>query len=308
MKLKLLLTIILFCGINSFASGLKTFIPKEDGYILKEIIIEDNKRTINNICNYFGYNSEQYYMYYDYDLKDNAILFVIFKAFTSDIICVLTDDSINLLSQKDVHSYLVNYYLSEDFNSYDIENKLKDGVKNKSLSSEFLSEVFNSQISDNDSFVAVEIGYELHFKNGVLSSFNSSDGLNKWGKSWKNEMPERYREYYNEASLHQTNETDILKELNAQADALANTPDGVRNEYIKFHTNDNGIVNYKMLLVAHYNQAMNIDEFKLINKGRYELSNEFNDQGSYKKTTYRVNKGLYTFDMKGKLINSYTSN
>jgi len=308
MKLKLLITIIFFCGINSFASGFKTFIPKEDGYVLKEINIEDNKKTINNICNYLGYNSEQYYMYYDYDLKDNAILFVIFKAFTSDIICILTDESINTLSQKNVDSYLVNYDLSKDFNSYDIENKLKDGVKNKSLSKEFLSDVFNNPISDNDSFVAVEIGYELHFKNGVLTSYNPSDGLNKWAKSWKNEMPERYRKYYNEASRYQTNETDILKELNAQADAFANTPDGVMNEYIKFHTNNSGIVNYKMLLVAHYNQTMNIDEFKLINKGRYELSNEFNDQDNYKRTTYRVNKGLYTFDEKGKLINSYTSN
>ncbi|MFX0557516.1 hypothetical protein ACOCEA_12005 [Maribacter sp. CXY002] len=306
MNLKLLIAILLFCGIKSYASGFKTFVPKEDGYVPVAIKVE--KKSINNICKFLGYNSEEFYTYNDFDLKNSKIFIVIFKSFSDKIICVLTEDTVESIEQKDVDNYLVNFNLKDDFDSYDVESTLEDGVKNKSLSKEFLSEVFNNPISDNDSFVAVEIGYELHFKNGVLTSYNPSDGLNKWAKSWKNEMPERYRKYYNEASRYQTNETDILKELNAQAAAFANTPDGVMNEYIKFHTNDNGIVNYKMLLVAHYNQTMDIDEFKLINKGRYELSNEFNDQDNYKRTTYRVNKGLYTFDEKGKLINSYTSN
>lgn len=306
MKLKLLIAILLFCGIKSYASGFKTFVPKEDGYVPVEIKVE--KKSINNICKFLGYNSEQFYTYNDFDLKDSKVFIIIFKSFSDKIICVLTEDTVESIEQKDVDNYLVNYNLKDDFDSYDVESTLEDGVKNKSLSKEFLSKVFNNQISENDSFVAVEIDYELHFKNGVLTSYNPSDGLNKWAKSWKNEMPELYREYYNEASRHQTKETDILKELNTQANAFANTPDGVMNEYIKFHTNDSGIVNYKMLLAAHYNQTMNIDEFKLINKGRYQLSNEFNDQDNYKRSTYRVNKGLYTFDEKGKLINSYTSN
>ena len=307
MKLTLLITILLFFGIESHASGLKTFVPKENGYVSVEIKVEIE--SLNNIVKFLGYNSEEYYIYTDFDLKDSKVYIVIFKSFSDKIICVLTEDTVESIEQKDVDNYLVNFNLKDDFGSYVVESTLEDGVKNKSLSKEFLSEVFNNQISDSDSFVAVEIGYELHFKNGVLSSYNTSDGLNKWAKSWKNEIPEAYyRKYYSEASRYQTNETDILKELNAQADAWANAPEGFRNEYIKYHTNDSGVVNYKMLLVAHYNVTMNIDEFKLINKGRYELSNEFNSQDNYKRTTFRVNKGLYTFDEKGKLINSYTLN
>jgi hypothetical protein len=63
-----------------------------------------------------------------------------------------------------------------------------------------------------------------------------------------------------------------------------------------------------MLLVAHYDEILNLKDFKKINKGRYELSNEFNDEENNKRTTFRVNKGLYTFDENGKLLNSYTSN
>ncbi|WP_396637389.1 hypothetical protein [Maribacter sp. R77961] len=305
MKLKLLLVLLLFNWIASYASGFKTFVPKENGFVPVEIKVE--KKSINNICKFLGYNSEEFYTYNDYDLKDSKVFIVIFKSFSDQLVCVLTDDNIESITQKDVDNYLVNFNLKDDFDSYDIESTLEDGVKNKSLSKKFMSEVFNNQTANANSFIAMDIGYELHFTNGVLSSYKPSDGLNKWAKSWKNEMPERYRQYYNEASSYQTNENDILNELNIQADAFANTHNGVMNEYIKFHTNNNGTVNYKMLLVAHYNESINLQEFKMINKGRYDLSNEFSDQDSYKRTTYRVNNGLYTFDENGKLINSYTS-
>ena len=60
-------------------------------------------------------------------------------------------------------------------------------------------------------------------------------------------------------------------------------------------------------MVAHYNEKINIDEFKKINPGRYELINEFTAENGYKNTTYKVNKTLYTFDENGNLNNSYTS-
>lgn len=306
MKLKLLLILLLFSKI-SYASGFKTFVPKENGYVSVEIKVE--KKSINNICKYLGYNSEQFYTYNDFDLKDSKVFIVVFKSFSNKIICVLTEDTIESITQNDVDKYLVNFNLKDDFDSYDIESTLEDGVKNKSLSKKFLSVIFNQPTSANDnSLIAIEIGYELHFKNGVLFDYNPSDGLNKWAKGWKNEIPERYQKYYNEASRYNNIETDILNEINIQADAFSRTPKGVLNEYIKFHTNINGTVNYKMLLVAHYNEEVNLDEFKKINKGRYELSNEFNDLDNYKRTTFRANKGLYSFNENGKLVNSYTSN
>lgn len=306
MKLKLLFILVFFNTI-SYASGFKTFVPKENEYIPVEIKVE--RKSINTICKFLGYNSDQFYTYKDYDLKDSKVFFVIFKVFSDEIICVLTEDTVDSITQKDVDKYLVNFNLKKDFDSYDIENTLEEGVKNKSITKEFLNEIFNqSTLSDDNSFIAVEIGYELHFKNGVLTDYSPSDGLNKWAKGWENKMPKRYQKYFEAASRHNNNEVDILNEINIQADAFSRIPNGVQNEYIKFHTNYNGTVNYKMLLVAHYNETINLKEFKRINKGRYELSNEFNDQDNYKRTTFRVNKGLYTFDENGKLVNSYTSN
>jgi hypothetical protein len=70
---------------------------------------------------------------------------------------------------------------------------------------------------------------------------------------------------------------------------------------------DKGTINFKMLLVAHYNTPMTLKEFKEVNHGRYELSDEFNSPDGYKRTTYKLNKTLYTFSEKGVLINSFTT-
>jgi hypothetical protein len=62
-----------------------------------------------------------------------------------------------------------------------------------------------------------------------------------------------------------------------------------------------------MLLVAHYKVPMTLKEFKEVNYGRYELSNEINTPDGYKRTIYKLNKTLYTFSEKGILINSFTT-
>ncbi|MBT2160600.1 hypothetical protein [Zobellia barbeyronii] len=305
MKFKLFI-LTLFWTSLTFASGFKTFVPTENGYQHVKINIE--KKTINDICNHLGYNSDQFYTYFDTDIKSSNVFLVIFKVFTDDIICVLTDDTVSSISKRDVTNYLTNFNLKKEFDSYKIESTLSDGVKNKSLTEEFLEEIFNQtdNLKDN-SIIALNIGYELYFINGILTKYITTDGLSKWSKMWKNEMPSTYFKYENSAKQYWINEENIIKEINVQSDAFSRTPDGVLNEYIKFHANSDGTINYKMLLVAHYDEKISLGEFKGINKGRYSLSTEFNNKDEYKRTTYRVNKGLYTFDGNGYLVNAYTS-
>ncbi|WP_148307494.1 hypothetical protein [Cellulophaga baltica] len=306
MKTKLLVLFTIFSASLAFASGFKVFVPKTNGYQPVEINIE--KRSINNLCNYLGYNSDQFYTYSNRDIKNSKVFIIIFKVFTDDIICVLTDENVTDLHETDVSNYLKNFNISKALNSYEIESKLSDAVKNKSLTSKFLAEVFNQDPNSvEESIIALSIGYELHFTNGILTKYNTSDGLNKWGKMWKNEMFSTFNKYKKSAERYRDNELNIIQEINIQADAFSRTPEGVLNEYIKFHTNADGTVNYKMLLVAHYKEKITLKEFKEINKGRFTISTEFNDRDEYKRTTYKVNNGLYTFDGNGNLINTYTS-
>jgi hypothetical protein len=305
MKIRLFIIACLITTL-SFASGLKTFVPKDKGY--EEVEISDEQKTIKDICNYLGYNSDQFYSYFDTDVKGSKIFMVIFKVFTNDIICVFTEDTVTSIDKTDIAKYLVNYDFNKAFNSYEIESTLSDGVKNKSLTKEFLEGVFKQNNNSKDKpIIALSIGYELHFKNGILTKYNTTDGFNKWSKIWKNELPSTFNEYKKSAEKYWDNKLKVIEEINTQSDAFSRVPNGVLNEYIKFHTNSDGTVNYKMLLVAHYKEKITLSEFKEINNGRFSLSTEFNDKDGYKRTTYKVNNGLYTFDGNEILVNIYTS-
>lgn len=298
--------IAIFVTTLSFASGLKTFVPKDNGF--EEVEISDEQKSIKDICKYLGYNSDQFYNYFDTDIEDSKIVMVIFKVFTDEIICVFTEDTVKSLNETDISKYLTNYNFNKAFNSYEIESTLSDGVRNKSLTKEFLEGVFKQNNSAKDQpIIALSIGYELHFKNGILAKYNTTDGFNKWSKMWKNELPSTFNDYKKSAEKYWDDKLKVIEEINTQSDAFSRVPDGVLNEYIKFHTNSDGTINYKMLLVAHYKEKITLSEFKKINKGRFSLSTEFNDKDEYKRTTYKVNNGLYTFDGNGILVNTYTS-
>jgi hypothetical protein len=292
MKTPILFILIFSNSFNALASiaGLKTFVPENDSYKSVEIDIEP--KSIINIVKFLGYNSDQFYTYFNSNEMNSEIVVVVFKVFTDEVICVLTDDTVESITKREVDKYLSDFNLEDEFDSYTIENTLKNGIENQSLSKKFMSEIFGQPVTNN-SLIVGQIGYELHFNDSVLVDYNSSDGLNKWAKMWKNEQPSTYRDYKKAASKYWDNESRILNEINIQAEAFANVPGGT--------------INFKMLIVAHYNQKITLNKFKLINSGRYELASEFNDDDNYKRTTYRLNKTLYTFDENGNLVNTYTS-
>jgi len=303
---KSILTFLLLTTIFVSSAFSNVFVPTADGFTIKDINVE--KKSINNICQFLGYNSDQIHTYMDYEKLDGNVTAVIYKVFTETIICVITNDKITTLSKNQVNNYLVNFNLKDEYDSYDIESNLTNGINNRSLSSKFCSDIFsNSRIESNSTVIVPQIGYELQFSNGYLSKFNSSDGLNKWSKQWKESSPEFYNSYEQSARKHWGNEkSKILNEINIQADAYSRTPEASGNDYIKFHQSTEGTINFKMLMVAHYDELIKLREFKEINHGRYILLDEFKE-GNYKRTTYQVNGAYFTFGEDGSLVNTYTT-
>ena len=292
--------ILMVIQINCFA---KVFVPSGDGFIEKVVNVE--KETVPNVCEYLGYNFEQSYVYMDFDKWGGEVFAVAFEVFTESIICVITIDELASLSYEKVNDYLIKFSFENEYNASNTESILNKGIINRTLTSNFFEDIFlKSSIDKNGSFIIPEIGYELHFTNGILTRFNSTDGLNKWAKEWKSTNMTLFLKYEESAKKYWgNNNAKILNEINVQADAYSRIP---KNEYIEFHRNKEGMINYKMLLVAHFNEKINLTEFKEINFGRYEFIDEFNDVSGYIRTTYRINKVLFTFDKNGKLVNSYT--
>ncbi|WP_320019669.1 hypothetical protein [Labilibaculum manganireducens] len=300
-KILLVFFLILTANVNYG----KVFIPQNGIFIERNLNIE--KENINSICKQLGFNTDQCYSYFNFDGGDKDIISVIFKVFTDEIVFVWTSDEVELLSAERMSKYLSKFDLKKEFDSYDIESTLNDGVKNKSLTSSFLSDIFNLKDPGlNGTLHVLSIGYDIEFKQGLIHKFYSADGLNKWAKLWKNENKAFYDLYLKAATKYWGDQKEkIINEINIQADAYANAP---KSEYLEYHRTAEGTVNFKMLLVAHYNEPMTLNEFKEVNHGRYELSNEFNTKDGYKRTIYKLNKTLYTFSEKGILINSYTAN
>jgi len=305
MKTKILITVIFLC-ISLYNYG-KVFIPQNGGFVEKAINIEIE--SINNIAKYLGYNTEQFYTYMNFKSNIEDIIAVVFKSFTDEIICIVTNDSIENLSSDRVNKYLSEFDLKKEFNSYQIESTLNDGITNKSLTGDFLADVLKTDVPEpNGTIFTSRIGLKIEFAQGIIKSFSSSDGLNKWARSWKYEQPELFESYEKAAQKYWGNNIEkIINEINIQADAWSNIPNGFQNEYVDFYRTDEGTINFKMLLVSNYNEPITLKEFKEINSGRYQLMDEFNTPEGYKRTTYRLIYTFYTFSQDGKLLSSYMS-
>ena len=298
---------IIFFWLTTIMSYSKVFVPQNGTFIEKSINVE--KQSINNIVSYLGYNSDQFYSYFNFDSEITEITAVIFKVFTSEIICIITDESVEKLDNEMVKKYLSAFDQKKEFDSYDIEKTLNDGIKNKSLSSKFLADVLKVDLPDpNGTMIATKIGYEIEFTKGIISKYYPSDGLNKWAKGWKIQQPDLFQLYERTAAKYRGNDTDkIIQEINIQADAFSRIPDGFQNEYLEFYRTAEGTINFKMILVSHYKEQITLQEFKEINQGRFQLTDEFSTPEGYKRTTYKLINTLYTFSQDGKLISTYLS-
>ncbi len=303
---KLTISLFLIFGITNLALT-QIFIPEGEMFVEKKITLE--KQTLSNIAKSLGYNPEQFYIYSDYYDNEKIIWAVAFKSFTDKIIFVAVNNELKTLTKEMVDKYLINYNFSKEFDSYDIEATLNDGISNKSLTSEFLSDVFNIQVIKNGEMNATSIGYKLVLKDGYLISYSTSDGLNKWARDWKENYPNTFEKYKIAAEKYWGNKSiEVINEINTQADAFVKTPSGMQNEFIDLHRTNEETINFKMLLVSHYNHKITLDEFKIINFGRYEIISDFSDKNKNKITTLKVNKTLCSFTENGELLNTFTTN
>lgn len=271
------------------------FIP--DNGVFKNIIETIPNRSINGISEYLGYHPNQVYTYFESEDKDSGIINIIVEIFTSNIIFILTQ-GIEKLDVREVNHYLRNFTFEEEYSSYSIDTILENGVEEKSLNINFLAKVLNiTDYEEDGMYYAEKIDMNLFFINGILVSYQSANGLNYWAKFWRTNNPQIFSNYEKEARhFWGDNIGKIIDEINLQADAWAETPQAMKNEFIILHETDWGTINFAMLLVSHYNHGLTTWEFKKINYGRFK---------ELQTNKYRLNKFIYEFSEEGKLVNSF---
>jgi len=246
------------------------FVPTGHGLYQRRVDLE--KGSINSICNNLGYKKSMFYIYDAIRDGKNDIICVCYKIFTQDIICVITYDNVTELTNQDVDKFLKNFDFSRAFDTWKRESDLTEGIKNRELSYSFLSSVLDLKQGDSsDCFIADNFGYKLYFKNNFLCRWESSDGLNKEAKEWKEADSDYYEICYNKALNYWKNDSlQAIQDVNMQARSFSQLTVGLL-KYRDYYKDEDGFINYKMLLVTFHLCSITLRDFKDNTYGDYEF-------------------------------------
>lgn len=256
------------------------------------------KLSANDIVRHLNYHPDQVHtMFGDFEAED-TVKHVVVEIFTSNIVFVMTKP-LKKLGWRDVNQFLNKHDIKSIFRDYTVEDILKTGIENQSLDITFLSRVLNIKKPALWGIFSVpSIGYDLFFNGGILEHFTPLDGLNCWAKMWKEINPQLAKDYFDQAAKYWGNDNvNALLEVNMQANAFASTPNGVKNAFTYLHQTEYGLIDYAILVLTHYDISMTLDDFKIVNRGRYEevTKDSDNNQLSY----YQVGYYVYKFNKEG---------
>lgn len=253
--------------------------------------------SINGISNDLGYQTEQVYVYNDFRNTNSIVELIAFEFYSRNILFVFTSQPVSKLKLSDVNNYAQGYVLSEIYDASELQNTFNEAIKNKSFSADFLSDKFGIKFDADGIQLVPEINYMLFFKDGYLSDYQRSDGLNEAAHYFKIHAQSRYKLIETHAKKYWGNNIiNIQEEINTQCNALYNLPEVGNNPFIPLHEESDGWVNYYMILVTHHNEPMNKEQFLKINHGRFiEVKGQVN--------TYLLGKFAYTFDSNDNLAN-----
>lgn len=267
-------------------------------YTLQDSSIEDVANKLGYTWNLYDFHS---------DSESNDIQCILFKKFSTDIIGIITKGNVIKVYQRDVKRFVKRYEsILKVLGSYLIENSLNQGIEDKNYSLPFLAERMEIDCDtsiENGIFISEKFKYKLFILNGVLVRYESSDGYNVNAKNMQTRNPECFNELYSYAKAYWKDDDDsIKKEVNAHCDACARMNDNHYEHVSEFL--DNGIINFKMLMVFYANESIDLQEFENINHGNitYLSSKELTDYGDRRLLAlYSCKFGVCYFDELGRL-------
>lgn len=260
--------------------------------------------SINDISLQLGYHPDQIHSYCA-NIDDPKIIIVALEVFSNNIVFILSSgETVDEIDEKYVEKYMSVFDFKDVYTSYTTENILKNGLENRSLKIEFLSKIFDiDEPEDSGMFYIQKLGMNLYFIDGVLTDFETSDGLTTWSKFWRDNYPVKFKLYESIARLFWGEDVPmIINEINKQTEAWAKIPDLKTNQFLSLHKTKYGTINYFMLYVCHYSKNISLQEFEVINHGRYKEVIPLINFSKVKTIKYDVDNFTYEFSENGNLI------
>jgi hypothetical protein len=262
-------------------------------------IVEANDMSNNDVCNFLGYHPDTIFTHY-HDLSPNAnYISFNFKIFTKELVFISTNKSITNPNLSLIKNSINKLSFDELYEPSNIEFILEAGIENQSISCDLLCAnlKMDSKLTNGLLFFD-KLGLYLEFSNGLIESFQSASGLNTSAKDIQKINPKLIESYWQESEKYWGNDKlAIYNEINTQMNSLTNMPSPLKNPYVEKHKNEFGNINYFNLLICHYGNKINRNEFVKINHGRYEsLSNN----------QLKVGNFVFEFDSNDNILNTYT--
>jgi len=297
---------------------MSVFVRQGNQWVVSQKINESG--SINDYLQSLGYDHNQFYSYmnfeqpYDYDNNSDSIQCVCLKVMTDHIICVITNPGRTSLSDAEVNYYMKDFDFSREYSLYSLESDLDSAIKEHNYSIKFVADTLGIPFSPQDSVLySSALKYNFIFDNGFLVDYEIADGFNREAHELKDNGSWIYQSIESHAlKYYGSNDKEITKEINIQANAFYNLPNAVNNQYLQNFMNSDGSYNYKMLLVtkyqgSEYGQGLSYEDCKCICHD--ELTFEGNsEEGLDTLSTYRYRDYLLSFDKQGNLHSCKYSN
>ncbi|WP_407557893.1 hypothetical protein [Winogradskyella sp. 4-2091] len=261
----------------------------------KELIPIDELEigSINNCIEKIGFPTNHIYTIHSFDSDKISVLG--FKTLTKKLEFVLAENK-SKISFSDVSKAVKGIDWDFEYSDLNIEDILQEGIDYENFDLNFVKSIMNLTKEDKELYKSEKLGLYLQFENEILKAFTSSEWENsstKWLKEINEPMVESM---VKEAKQFHRNEIEAMEEVNRQTKALMNVPEAMKNEFLSLHENRNGNFNFHNLVIAHYSQECNQDDFLFMNKGRFNKIDE---------SVFEVGKFKYEFDNSRELIAVY---
>ncbi|MFN3444127.1 MAG: hypothetical protein ACK44D_00175 [Bacteroidia bacterium] len=262
--------------------------------VINNTLIEIEKVSGNGSINSYiegqGFQRNQIHVVYTFNADKVECL--CFRSLSKDLVLVLAKDFKTKLSYSDVKKDVAKIDWKSEYNSLTVEDILQDGIETKNFDLNFMKSVLDLSEDSKNTYKSEQLGLYLRFENDILVAFTSEGWDNSATKWLTNINPTMVRKMTEEAEQYQENQMNIMEEVNQQANSILDTPNALKNEFIPLHIKSNGNINFFNLLITHYDKDCHIDDFLLMNKGRFRKINNY---------TIEVGYFIYTFSELGQL-------
>lgn len=277
-------------------AGARTGIYRFSDGRLIELDEEPGNGSVNSIIEELGFSLSQVHPIYTFDSE--VIECIGFKIFTKQAVFVLAKENSSGLTTNVVDQEIKRIDWDSEYSSLNVEAILNEGIDSKSLNYDFLSSITQLVKDVNNVYHAPSLGLYLNFENELLDSFASAEWSNSASRWLKDLNESMFSKILSEAKKYHDNEMEAMEEVNLQCDSLLEMPQALKNEFIPLHMKLTGNINFYNLLAVHYNFEIPIQEFKIVNKGRFILKDE---------NKFEVDGFYYQFGSNGKLTAASSS-